>query len=202
MAVTGIASLSTIACSTSASMHITLYSLCMPAMALRSFRPLRLPSHDQVGRPLRGLCADKTCACCVRTIVTDQDRLQGVARGNELEDDLEDALRPEDCRHLLRDRYRLFRDHNRQRRERANDEPAAASRAFVLCLPARAASCTLISTAACTMTVSYTSKASKYSFRNVIATNAERAVLMDRKISCDAKGRDIQSRCGRCIAVV
>ena len=61
---------------------------------------------------------------------------------------------------------------------------------------------TLMRTAACTMMVSYTSKASKYSFRNEIATNAERAVLMDRKISWEATSTGHQSRCSWFVAAM
>jgi hypothetical protein len=51
------------------------------------------------------------------TIVADEDRLQGIRCGDELEDDLEDALRPKDRRHLLRSRHRRFSNFNRQRPE-------------------------------------------------------------------------------------
>ena len=57
-----------------------------------------------------------------------------------------------------------------------------------------AAKATLMRTPACTMTVSYTSKASKYSLRKVIATKADRAVLMDRRMSCVA-GHTVLKAC-------
>ena len=82
-----------------------------------------------------------------RTVVTDQGRPQGVGRDHELEDDLEDALRPEDGRHLLRGTHRHQVD------AAVGVNLTALGKAMPE-VPSVAAFLTLMSTPACTMTVS------------------------------------------------